>query len=58
VAKITVWIEEGKVTAVDGVPTDVYIEVRNYDIDRLTDGALSKDEEGRPCQILEWRAPE
>jgi CBS domain-containing protein len=25
---------------------------------RLADGALSKDEEGRPCQILEWRAPE
>ena len=57
-AKITVRIEEGKVTAVDGVPMDVYVEARNYDIDRLAAGALSKDEEGRPCQILEWRAPE
>jgi hypothetical protein len=57
-AKITVWIEEGKVTAVDGVPTDVYVEVRNYDTDRLAGGALPKDEEGGARQILEWRAPE
>ena len=57
-AKITVRIEGGEVKAVDGVPVDMYIEVRNYDVDRLSDGALSQDEEGRLCQILEWRAPE
>jgi len=36
----------------------MYIEVRNYDVDRLSDRALSQDEEGRLCQILEWRVPE
>lgn len=57
-AKITVRIEGGEVKAVDGVPTDMYIEVRNYDVDRIAPEPLSKDEDGRPCQILEWRAPE
>jgi len=57
-AKITVRIEEGEVKAVDGLPIDMYIEVRNYDVDHLSDRALSQDEEGRLCQILEWRAPE
>jgi hypothetical protein len=58
VAKITVRIEGGEVKAVDGVPVDMYIEVRNYDVGHLSDGALSQDEEGRLCQILEWHAPE
>jgi hypothetical protein len=57
-AKITVFIEEGTVKAVEGIPVDVYIEVRNYDVERLWDFALSKDENGRTCQILEWHAPE
>ena len=57
-AKITVVIEEGKVKAVEGIPTDMFLEVRNYDVDRLHDSALSRDDEGRPCQILEWHAPE
>jgi len=55
--KIAVRIEEGKATAVDRAPTDVYAEVQNCDIDRLADGALSKHEERRLCQILDWRAP-
>jgi hypothetical protein len=30
--KITVKIEDGVVQAVEGIPTDVTIEVRNYDV--------------------------
>lgn len=30
-AKITVKIEDGTVTTIDGIPTDVTVEVRNYD---------------------------
>lgn len=58
VAKITVLIEDGKVKEVDGIPVDTYIEVRNYDVDGLSEAVISKDENGRPYQILEWHAPE
>jgi len=40
VAKITVRIGGGEVKAVDGVPVDKYIEVRNYDVERLSDRTL------------------
>jgi hypothetical protein len=56
-AKIAVRIEGGEGKAVDGVPTDIYIEVRKYDVHYLSDGALSNDEAGRFCQIMERRAP-
>jgi hypothetical protein len=58
VAKITVLIEEGRVKEVDGIPVDMYVEVRNYDVDRLDKNGLSKDNNGRPCEIREWHAPE
>jgi hypothetical protein len=57
-AKISVLIEEGQVKAVEGIPIDLYVEVRNYDVDRLDKRGLSKDENGRACEIWEWHAPE
>jgi hypothetical protein len=57
-AKISVLIEEGQVKAVEGIPIDLYVEVRNYDVDRLDKRGLSKDENGRACEIREWHAPE
>ena len=57
-AKITIVIENGKVQAVDGISEDTYIEVRNYDVRGLDDQKVSKDENGRPCEILEWHDPE
>lgn len=57
-AKITVLIEEGRVKAVDGIPVDMYVEVRNYEVDRLDKNGLSKDQNGRACEIREWPAPE
>lgn len=57
-AKITALIGEGKIKAIDGIPIDMYIEVRNYDVDLLPGHALSKDEYTRACQTREWRAPQ
>ena len=57
-AKISVLIEEGQVKAVEGIPIDLYVEVRNYDVDRLDKRGLSKDENGQACEIREWHAPE
>ena len=56
-SKITVVIEQGQVKAINDIPVGVYVEVRNYDVLDVKDG-ISKDENGRPCQIREWRAPE
>jgi hypothetical protein len=57
-AKITVLIEEGKVKAIEGIPVDMHVEVRNYNVDRADKNAVSKDEDGRACEILECHAPE
>jgi hypothetical protein len=57
-AKISVLIEQGKVKTVEGIPIDMYVDVRNYDVGQLDKNKLSKDENGRECEILEWRAPE
>lgn len=56
--KISVVIEEGRVKAVEGIPIDTSLVVRNYDVDRLDKGGLSKDENRRACEIREWHAPE
>jgi hypothetical protein len=36
----------------------MYIEVRNYDLDGVGEKLISKDENGRPCHVREWHAPE
>lgn len=57
-AKIQVAIEEGKVKHVTGVPVEIVVAVLNYDVEKHDPKALSKDENGKPCEIKEWRAPE
>jgi hypothetical protein len=57
-AKITVKIEEGMVQAVEGIPTDVTIEVRNYDVSDGDGEMVTKDENRKSCEIREWQAPE
>jgi hypothetical protein len=57
-AKITVKIEDGMVQADEGIPTDVTIEVRNYDVNALDEKMVTKDENGKSCEIREWHAPE
>lgn len=56
--KITVVIESGRVTTVDDIPTDTVVEVRNYDVSRVPAKLLSRDGDGRACEVREWRAPE
>ena len=51
-------IEDGMVQAVEGIPGDVTIEVRNYDLGGVDEKVITKDEKGRSCEIREWRAPE
>jgi hypothetical protein len=55
--KISVFIEQGRVKAVDGIPIDVSVDVKNYNVDDLDKNGLSKDD-GRACEIREWHAPE
>ena len=57
-AKITIIIKEGKVQAVDGLNDHMCLEVRNYDVDELDARRVSKDENGRLCEILEWHEAE
>src|SRR5579862_326204 len=53
--KISVLIKEGRVKEVEGIPIDVSVVVKNYHLDK---NGLSKDDNGRACEIREWRAPE
>jgi hypothetical protein len=57
-AKIVLIIRNGVVDAIEGIPTDMFVEVRNYDVANLTEDLLSRDADGRACQVKEWRAPE
>ena len=57
-ARITVKIEDGMVQAVEEIPADVTIEVRNHDVGGVGEKVITKDEKGRSCEIREWRAPE
>jgi hypothetical protein len=57
-AKITVKIEDGMVQMIEGIPTDVTIEVRNYDVSDVDEKMVTKDENGKSCEIREWQAPE
>jgi len=57
-AKITVKIEDGMVQAVEGIPTDMTVEVRNYDVSEVDEKMVTKDEGGKSCEIREWHASE
>ncbi|HEY1472074.1 MAG TPA: hypothetical protein VGF61_23745 [Candidatus Acidoferrum sp.] len=57
-AKITVKIEDGTVQTVEGILTDVTIEVRNHDVSGLDEKVVTNDENGKSCEVREWHAPE
>jgi hypothetical protein len=48
-AKITVKIEDGMVQTIEGIPADVPIEVRNYDVSDVEEKMVTKDENGKSC---------
>ena len=56
--KVIVKIKNGVAESVEDIPPDVFIEVRNYDIANVSGELLSRDADGRPCQVKEWHAPE
>jgi hypothetical protein len=58
-AKVVVIIRNGRVAeAVEDIPTDMLVEVRNYDIANVKKDLLPKDNNGRSCLVKEWHAPE
>ena len=52
-AKITVKIEDGMVQTIEEIPTDVRIEVRNYDVSDVDEKMVTTDENGKSCEIRE-----
>ena len=57
-AKVVVIIRNGIAEAVKDIPTDMSVEVRNYDVANIMEDLLSRDTDGKPCQVKEWHAPE
>jgi hypothetical protein len=55
---IEIKVEHGMIAAIEGLPTDIAIEVFNYDIADRDAQHLSEDEDGKRCEIKEWHAPE
>ena len=57
-ASIIVRIRNGTVESIEGVPTDMFVEVRNYDVINVPEEKLSRDINGDLCYVKEWNAPE
>jgi hypothetical protein len=55
---IQIRLEQGLITAIEGLPTDIAVEVFSYDVAGSHPNRLSKDEDGTICEIKEWHAPE
>lgn len=56
--KIKVRLEAGKIRSVEDIPPDVRVEVIDYDVQDREGLQLSSDENGKPCDIREYHAPE
>ena len=57
-AKVIIRIKNGKVESIEDIPTDMSIEVRDYDVANAAKDRLTRDSDGVPCYVREWRAPE
>ena len=57
-AKVTVRIKNGIAESIEGIPTDMSIEIRNYDVVDVAEDQLTRDADGTSCHVREWRAPE
>ena len=56
--KVVVRIKNGIAESVEEIPTDMSVEVRNYDVANVSEDLLSRDADGQPCQVKEWHALE
>ena len=57
-AKVIIRIKNGIAESIEDIPTDMSVEVRNYDVANVAEDQLTKDADGTPCHVREWRAPE
>ena len=56
--KITVKIEDGTVQTIDRIPTDVTVEVRNYDVSAVDAKLSLETRTQRAAKFVERHAPE
>jgi hypothetical protein len=57
-AKVIIRIKNGIAESIEDIPTDMSVEVRNYDVANVAEDQLTKDADGTRCYVREWRAPE
>jgi hypothetical protein len=57
-ARVIITIRNGIAESIEDIPTDTSVEVRNYDVAKVAEDELTKDADGTPCHVREWRAPE
>jgi hypothetical protein len=55
---VTVNIKDGKVFRIDDIPTDLVVIVRSYDVGETPEEKLSKDENGKSCEVYEHHSAE
>jgi hypothetical protein len=57
-AKVIIRIKNGIADSIEDIPTDLSVEVGDYDVANVADDQLTKDADGTRCYVREWRAPE
>jgi hypothetical protein len=57
-AKVIIRIKNGIAESIEDIPTDMSVEVRNYDVANVAEDQLTKDADGTRCYVRAWRAPE
>ena len=57
-AKVIIRIKNGIAESIEDIPTDMSVEVRNYDVANVAEDQLTKDADGTRCHVREWHAPE
>ena len=57
-AKVIIKIKNGIAESIEDIPTDMSIEVQNYDVANVAEDQLTRDADGKSCQVKEWHAPE
>jgi len=51
---ITITVEGGVIQGIAGIPEDVRIVVKDYDVEGAEPNNLSHDENGNACVVSEW----
>ena len=51
---IRITVEGGLIQHIEGIPDDVKIIVKDYDVDGIPDDELYTDKDGDKCNRYEW----